>query len=68
MHDCAIMRTCAILLENAKIVNINTIAGIVMAVDRDARIRVFRVGDIKSEDEDKEWIMNEDLDPDEDEE
>jgi hypothetical protein len=62
------MRTCAILLENAKIVNINTIAGIVMAVDRDARIRVFRVGDIKSEDEDKEWIMNEDLDPDEDEE
>jgi len=67
MHDCAIMRTCAILLENAKIVNINTIAGIVMAVDRDARIRVFRVGDIKSEDEDKE-CMYEDLDPDEDEE
>jgi hypothetical protein len=64
------MRTCAVLFQHAKVVNVDTTNGIVTTLeDGTSRVRRFRFENVKSDGSvDDSWKMNEEVDLDEDEE
>ena len=70
INACTLMRTCAVLFQHAKVVNVDTTNGIVTTLeDGTSRVRRFRFDNVKSEESAGDlWQMNEDVDLDDEEE
>jgi len=64
------MRSCAVLFQHAKIVNVDPNEGVVTTLENTtSRVRRYRLDNVKSEESAADsWKMNEDLDLDDDEE